>query len=180
MSERCFYKIEQKEDGLFKKANEFLDMEEELRNTQKNTIETQLPKFSKYRGKKGFNRIVRCTGFVFDDQENIDPKVWNTKEVDGEMLSTPNRRTKAGRAMDEFLKSFKRTTGFDVDDLLGINETSFVGSFYHSSLFRYNDCIYIIIDTKYRNEFERNNPNAIEITYGEMMKSIDYYNAQCK
>lgn len=80
MPERCFYKIEQKEDGLFKKANEFLDMEEELRNTQKDAIESQVPKFSKYQGRKGLNRIVQYTGFVFDDQENIDPKVWNTKK----------------------------------------------------------------------------------------------------
>lgn len=178
MSERCFYKIEQKEDGLFKKANEFLDMEEELRNTQKNAIESKIPEFSKYQGESGFHRIVRYNGFVFDDQENIDPKVWNTKEVDGKMLSTPNRRTKVGRAMDEFLRSFKRTTCWDVDRLLGIDKTRIVGSFYPANLFRHNDCIYIIIDSQYCNDFERNNPDAIEITYSEMMKAIDSYNTQ--
>ena len=179
MSERCFYKIERKEGGLFKKANEFLDMEEELRNTQKNAIESQLPKFSKYQGERGFNRILRYKGFVFDDQENIDPKVWNTKEVDGKMLSTPNRRTKVGKAMDEFLRSFKKTTCWDVDRLLGIDNTRVNGSFCPANLFRYNDCIYVLIDSQFRNDFEINNPDAAEITYGEMMKAIDSYNAKC-
>lgn len=36
-------------------------------------------------------------------------KVWKTKEQDGYMLSTPNRRTKAGREMENFLANFKRT-----------------------------------------------------------------------
>lgn len=179
MSERCFYKIDKKEDGLFKKANEFLDMENELRNTQKNSIESQLPKFSKYQGERGFNRIVIYKGFVFDDQDNIDPKVWNTKEVDGKMLSTPNRRTKAGKAMDEYLRSFKRTTFWDVDRMLGIDKARVIGSFYPADLFRYNDCIYILIDSQFLNDFERNNPDAIEITYSEMMKAIDSYNDQC-
>lgn len=35
MAERCFFKIEQKDCDLFKKVSEFLDMEEELRETQK-------------------------------------------------------------------------------------------------------------------------------------------------
>lgn len=178
MPERCFYRIEQKEDGLFKKANEFLDMEEELCNIQKNSIESQLPKFSKYKGTRGFNRIVQYTGFVFDDQESIDPKVWNTKEVDGKALSTPNRRTKVGKAMDEFLRSFKRTTCWDVDRLLGIDETRIVGSFCPADLFRYRNCVYVLIDSRCCDAFERNNPGVIEITYGEMMKVIDSYNAQ--
>ena len=180
MPERCFYKIEQKEDGLFKKANEFLDMEEELRNTQRDAVKSKLHKFSKYEGIRGYNRIVQYTGFVFDDQENIDPKVWNTKKVDGLMLSTPNRRTKVGRAMDEFLRSFKTTTFRDVNRLLGINETILIGRFCMTNLFRYNDCVYILIDSRYCDEFERNNPDAIEITYSEMMKAIDSYNAQCR
>ena len=32
--------------------------------------------------KYGFNRIVQYTGFVFDDKESIDHKVWKTKEVE--------------------------------------------------------------------------------------------------
>ena len=179
MSERCFYKIEQKDCGLFKKASEFLDMEEELREIQKKTIESQLPKFSMYQGQRGFTRIVRYTGFVFDER-NIDPKVWKTKEVDGKMLSSPNLRTKAGRAMNEFLQSFKRTTCWDVDRLLGLDRKRVYGDFYPPRLFRHNDRIYIIIDSQYRSIFEENNADAIEITYGEMEKAIDAYNAQCK
>ena len=46
--EQIYYKVENKDNDLFKRANEFLAMEENLREIQKKTIESQLPKFSKY------------------------------------------------------------------------------------------------------------------------------------
>lgn len=180
MSERCYYKVENTNSALFKKTNEFLDMEKQLRIKQKETVEAQIPKFSLYRGERGFTRIVRYTGFVFVDQDNIDPKVWNTKEVEGKMLSTPNRRTKVGRAMEDFLKSFKRTTCWDVDGLLGIDMKSPTGSFFPADLFRYNGCVYIIIDTQFREVFEEKNSDAIEITYGEIQTAISEYNKSIK
>lgn len=174
-SERLYYKVENKDSDLFKRANEFLAMEEKLREIQRNTIESQLPKFSKCKGKIGFDRIVRYTGFVFDDKESIDPKVWKTKEENGEMLSTPNLRTKVGRAMNKFLGSFKRTNVWDVDRLLAIDEKPIYGSFYIAKLFEFNDRIYIIIDSQLRDVFEKNNTDIIEITNGEMTKAIDDY-----
>lgn len=174
--EQIYYKVENKDSDLYKRANEFLAMEEELREIQKKTIESKLPKFSKYKGEKGFNRIVLYTGFVFDDKENIDPKVWKTKEEDGEMLSKPNLRTKVGKAMNEFLRSFKRTNVWDVDRLLAIDGKSLYGRFYTANLFEFNECIYIIMDSRYRDVFEKNNTDIIEITNGEMTKAIDDYN----
>lgn len=174
--EQLYYKVENKDCDLFKKANEFLAMEEKLRETQRKTIESELPKFSKYKYKKGFNRIVLYTGFVFDDKENIDPKVWKTKEENGEMISTPNLRTKVGKEMNEFLRSFKRTNVWNVDRLLAIDGKSIYGSFYPANLFRFNECIYILIDSQFRDVFEKNNTDIIEITNGEMTKAIDDYN----
>lgn len=176
MSEQCYYKVENKDSGLFKKASEFLTMEEELRKKQREAIVARVPKFKTYQGEKGFNRIVRFKGFVFDDPESIDPKVWSTKMVDGYMLSVPYLRTKAGREMDKFLKSFKRTNAWDVDRLLGIKNKEICGSFYPANLFEYNDCIYISLDTQFRDVFESNNTDLVEITYGEMNKAIDGYN----
>lgn len=180
MSERCYYKVDNTNSILFKRTNEFLDMEEQLRKKQKETIEAHIPKFSLYRGERGFTRIFRYTGFVFVDQDNIDAKVWNTKEVEGKMLSTPNRRTKAGRAMEDFLKSFRRTTSWDVDNLLGIDMKFLTGSFFPANLFRYNGCVYIIIDTQFRKVFEEKNSDAIEITYGEIQTAISEYNNSIK
>ena len=174
--EQLYYKVENKDCDLFKRANEFLAMEEKLRETQRKTIESQLPKFSKYKGRKGFNRIVQYTGFVFDDKESIDPKVWKTKEEDGKMISTPNLRTKVGKEMDKFLRSFKGTNVWDVDRLLAIDGKSIYGSFYPANLFRFNECIYILIDSQFRDVFEKNNTDIIEITNGEMTKAIDDYN----
>ena len=174
--EQLYYKVENKDCDLFKRANEFLAMEEKLRETQRKTIESKLPKFSKYKGKKGFNRIVLYTGFVFDDKESIDPKVWKTKEENGEMISTPNLRTKVGKEMNEFLRSFKRTNVWDVDRLLAIDGKSLYGRFYTANLFEFNECLYIIIDSRYRDVFEKNNTDIIEITNGEMTKAIDDYN----
>ena len=176
MSERIYYKVENKDSELFKKASEFLAVEDRLRKEQKAAIEAKVPKFKTYRGAKGFNRIVRFTGFVFDDLQNIDSKVWKTEEVNGEMLSTPNRRTKVGREMYKFLNSFERTTMWDVDRLLGIEKAGIFGSFYPANLFKFKDIIYILIDSQFRDAFEKNNTDIIEITYGEMEKAIDDYN----
>lgn len=176
MSERCYYKVDNADSELFKKASEFLDMEQELIKVQKKAIEEKVPEFSYFRGRSGFTRIIRYVGFVFTAQENIDKKVWKTKEIDGKMLSTPNLRTKAGRAMDEFLRSFKRTTCWDVDRLLNIEKKSVYGNFYPANLFKHKDVIYILIDIQYRAVFEQNNADAKEITYGEMEKAIEEYN----
>ena len=178
-SVQLYYKVENKDSDLFKRANEFLAMEEKLREIQRKTIESKVPKFSKYKARKGFNRIVRYTGFVFDDKESIDPKVWKTKEENGEMLSTPNLRTKVGRAMNKFLGSFKRTDVFDVHRLLDIDEKPICGSFYNPILFEFADRIYIVIDSQFRDVFEKNNTDIIEITNGEMTKAIDDYR-HCK
>lgn len=178
--ERIYYKVENKDSALFKRANEFLAMEEKLREIQRRTIESELPKFSKCKGEKGFNRIVLYTGFVFDDKESIDPKVWKTKEENGEMLSTPNLRTKVGRAMFEFLRSFKRTNVWHVDRILAIDDKILYGRFYHANLFVFNECIYIIIDSQFRDVFEKNNTDIIEITNGEMEKAIDDYNKEVR
>lgn len=174
--ERCYYKVENTDCDLFKKASEFLDMENELISSQKKAVEEKLPKFSHYQYSKGFNRVLRYDGFVFEDQENIDKKVWRTKEVDGKMLSVPNLRTKVGKKMKEFLNSFKRTTCWDVDRLLNIEKKSVCGSFYQNTLFKNNDVVYILIDSKYRDIFEQENVGFKEITYGEMEKAIDEYN----
>ena len=175
-SVQLYYKVENKDSDLYKRANEFLVMEDKLREIQRKTIESKVPKFSKYKARKGFNRIVRYIGFVFDDKESIDPKVWKTKEENGVMLSTPNLRTKAGRAMGEFLSSFKRTNVWDVDRLLAIDEKSICGTYYPANLFVFNECLYIIIDSQYRDVFEKNNMDVIEITNGEITRVIDDYN----
>lgn len=174
--EQIYYKVENKDSVLFKRANVFLAKEEELREIQRKAIESKVPKFSKYKCLKGFNRIGQYTGFVFDDKENIDPKVWKTKEEDGEMLSKPNLRTKVGKAMDKFLRSFKVTNAWDVDRLLAIDGKSVYGRFYTANLFMFNECLYIIIDSQFRDVFEKNNTDIIEITNGEMTKAIDDYN----
>ena len=174
--EQIYYKVENKDSELFKRVNVFLAKEEELREIQRKTIESKLPKFSKYKCLKGFNRIGQYTGFVFDDKENIDPKVWKTKEENGEMFSTPNLRTKVGKAMNEFLRSFKVTNVWDVDRVLAIDEKSLCGRFYTANLFEFNECIYIMMDSRFRDVFEKNNTDIIEITNGEMTKAIDDYN----
>ena len=178
--EQIYYKVENKDSELFKRANVFLAKEEELREIQRKAIESKVPKFSKYKARKGFNRIVRYTGFVFEDKESIDPKVWKTKEENGVMLSTPNLRTKVGKAMNKFLRSFQRTTVWDVDRLLAIDVETLYGSFYQANLFEFNNRIYIIIDSQFRDVFEKNNTDIIEITNGEMTKVVEDYNQLCK
>ena len=69
MTERCYYKVEDVDSDLYKRASEFLDMEKELINIQKRAIEKKVPKFSFYKGSMGFERVIRYIGFVFDKQK---------------------------------------------------------------------------------------------------------------
>lgn len=176
--ERSYYKVTDKSCKLFVDCSKFLKHEAELHKIQKETIEARMPKFEKYRGTKGFNRIVTYTGFVFEDPDKLDPKEWNTKLADGYKLSTPNKRTKKGKEILKFLQDFKRTNCWDVDALLNIEKQSLYGSFYPADLFKHNDTIYIFIDAQYRKTFEQENDGFIEITLGEMEKAINDYNAE--
>lgn len=178
MAEKCFYRVENNGCELFEKACKFLALEEEMCQTQEKAVTERLPKFTICKQERGFNRIARFTGFVFDDQDSIDLKVWRTKNVDGYMLSVPNLRTKAGKEMDRFLNSFKSTTCWDVDRLLGIDKEVVQGNFVIANLFKYDGCIYIIIDEKFRKAFEAANPYVIEITYGAMEKAIEGYKSE--
>ena len=75
--------------------------------------------------------------------------------------------------MSEFLSSFKRTNVWDVDRLLAIDEKGICGTYYPANLFVFNECLYIIIDSQFRDVFEKNNTDVIEITNGEITKVID-------
>ena len=72
--ERSYYKVIDQSCELFKDCSEFLNHEAELRKAQREAIEARVPKFEKYRGTKGFDRIVIFTGFVFDKPEELDPE----------------------------------------------------------------------------------------------------------
>lgn len=173
---RVFYKVLDPSSELYRKCDDFLTMENDLLEAQKNAIHERVPEFKTYYSERGFNRTPQYVGFVFEHVYDIDSKVWTTKMVDGKMLSKPNIRTKAGRAMRDFLSAFKRTTCWDVDELLSIKVVANGESYSPAELFKQNDCIYIWIDVKWHKSFEDNNKNFIEITYGEMEQAISEYN----
>ena len=52
MSEQIYYKVENKDSELFRKASEFLALEDRLREEQKAAIMEKVPKFKTYRGEK--------------------------------------------------------------------------------------------------------------------------------
>ena len=174
--ERSYYKVIDQSCKLFKDCSEFLNHEAELRKEQMEAIEARVPKFEKYRGTKGFDRIVTFTGFVFDKPEELDPKEWKTELVDGYLLSTAKKCTQQGKELSKFLRSFEHTNCWDVDRLLNIEKQSLNGSFYPADLFKHNDTIYIFIDSQYRKTFEAENDGFVEITIGEMELAIEDYN----
>lgn len=59
---------------------------------------------------------------------------------------------------------------------MAIDGKSVYGSFYPADLFVFNECIYILIDSQFRDIFEKNNMDVIEITNGEITRVIDDYN----
>lgn len=119
-----YYKIENKESEVYKKLHEMRtaewQMEEENKAAVNEKIGLEWESYLGYAGQQTWNRVTSYLGFKFKEPEKVDPKLWNEhKEHKG--VHIPNRRTKAGREIDDLLKNGLKGHAFNiVFEILGV------------------------------------------------------------
>jgi hypothetical protein len=119
--------------------------------------------FSKFFGTDGqqhFYRVTRYRGFKFIDLATIDMTAWKQQKAHPECL-VPNKRTKAGREMAEFLDHLQGGYWEEPNEILGVAHG--VGSFVFTWVEIVGDIILIYLDDK----LEPKDENVIEITQRE-------------
>lgn len=159
-----YYKIENKNCEVYRKLFAMRTHELKVCEENEKTIEkvTGLTwkSFLGYDGQQNFRRTTQYSAFNFIEKEKIDPKVWILKD-DG--MYHPNKRTKKGREMAEFLMNgLKAGNRYDKPfEILGIEpKRRFVFPFVEIAK---DDIIVCYFDDNH----EPNNDNVIEITKSE-------------
>jgi hypothetical protein len=120
-----YYKIVNKESEVYKKLHEMRLEELEMEELNKDAIiqETGLEWeiYLGHSGQQNFNRVTEYSGFAFKDPEEVDTKVWK-RHPDHKDIFIPNRKTKLGREMSQFLCNGLKGHSFSiVFKLLGIS-----------------------------------------------------------
>jgi len=160
-----YYKIENKECEVYKKLHEMraeeLKMEEENRQLINEKTGLKWEKFLGHKGQQDFNRVTSYVGFVFTEPEKADSKIWKQHAKYKEAF-IPNKRTKLGREMSDFLNNGLKGHRFlDVFDHLGIEYPNSKFTFPYVEIC--GDVIVLFIDEKSKITDE----NIIEITSKE-------------
>ena len=101
-----YYKILNKESEVYKTLFQMRKKELQIGKDNIKAIEEKTSlewdSFVGYSGQQNFNRTTQYVGFKFNDEGKVDLKIWK-KSKDYEGCYEPNRRTKLGREMAEFL-----------------------------------------------------------------------------
>lgn len=161
-----YYKITNKECEVYKKLYS-------LRVTERIISESNLKKINEkvglkwhaflgYSGQQNFRRTTQYQGFKFEEPEKICLKIWKeSREHEG--FFVPNRKTKRGREMSEFLLNGLESSNYNiVFDILNLDH-----------LDRFTFPFVEIVDGQIviflKNE-EPKDPNIIEITKREFFE----------
>jgi hypothetical protein len=101
-----YYKIINKKCNVYKKLYELrtseIKMGEDNVIAIKNKVGLSFETYVGYSGQQNVYRVTEYEGFKFTDPEKVNLKLWKLdKEFEG--LYVPNKKTKLGREMAEFL-----------------------------------------------------------------------------
>jgi hypothetical protein len=160
-----YYKIVNKESEVYKKLHEMRTEELEMEESNKQAITEQIglewEAFLGHSGQQNFNRVTVYSGFVFKDPEKVDRKIWK-KHSDHKDVFVPNRKTKLGREMSQFLcNGLKGHSYSKVFKIIGIPQP--LGRFTFPYVEIFGDIIAIYLGDKQIPTDE----NIIEITSRE-------------
>lgn len=162
-----YYKIENKECEVYKKLHELRTSEIKIKEENEKAIQERIgdltyERYLGYSGQQNFRRVPQYTGFAFLNTEKVDSKIWKLDDKrDG--LYIPNKKTKLGREMAEFLLNGLKGSRYNkIFEILGFDRE--IGKF----TFPYveicdNENIVVYLGDKE----EPNDPNLIEITKKE-------------
>lgn len=119
-----YYKIIDKTSKQYKKLHKLrtkeLKMEKDNLKALNERLGFEWDKFIGYPGQQNFNRVPIYMGFKPKSMEEIDFTIWR-KDKEHPDFIVPNRKTKAGRDMAEFLSNGLQGSRYsNVFDILGL------------------------------------------------------------
>jgi hypothetical protein len=160
-----YYKITNKECEVYKKLHEMRTKEIQYSKENWEAIEdkagVKFTKFFGYHGQQTFGRVPEYMGFVFDSPELLTPKIW-VREPNNEGVFIPNKRTKLGREMSNFLlNGLKKSYWGKPLEILGLERIN--GRFTFPYVEIVGEIIIIYLDEQHQPKDE----NIIEITKKE-------------
>lgn len=166
-----YYKITNKESDVYKQLHELRTKELQIQDDNEKSIEEKTGlKFKTFLGDSGqqnFRRVRQYQGFKFTTPEKVDLKIWKADNEHKEIF-VPNRRSKLGREMAEFLLNGLKGSRYDkVFEILKL-EHGHKFNFPYVELF--DDTILLYLG----NDLEPSNENIIEITKKE------FYEISCR
>lgn len=158
-----YYKIENKESEIYKTLRAFRQNEIDINKRNRKAVEDKIPykwtRFLGYFGQQSFGRVTTYSGFQFEEPEKVDLKVWK-QDKDNPKCFTPNKRTKAGREMYDFLNELESSSMFELNRIIGFEPN---GRFTIPFLDICGDVLILYLD----NKFEPKDESIIEITSKE-------------
>lgn len=162
-----YYKITNTKSNVYKKLHELRTKERQIMKNNLAAIEEKVGlKFKTFLGhnsQQNFRRVPQFTGFKFLNPEKVDLNVWKI-DKEHKDIYVPNRKTKVGREMAEFL--LNGLEGSRYDAVFDILELEHLRKF----SFPYVEICGKTITIFLGNDFEPKDKNLIEITKKEFDK----------
>lgn len=158
-----FYKIENKESEVYKRLHEMRTEELLIEQRNKTAVQEKIgldyKMFYGNRGQLNADRVTQYHGFRFSNPEQVDSKIWkHDKQLD---CYFPNKKTKAGREMYDFLnEGLEKSSFWEPMQILNVKIIAMAISYPFVEI--YGDVILIAL--KYPCEAK---PDIIEITLRE-------------
>ena len=159
-----YYKVENKESEVYKKLHEMrieeLQIDKDNWQTIKQKTGLDFDLFLGHSGQQNFKRTRLFQGFKFNEPEKVDLKIWK-RDKDHPQIFVPNKRTKVGREMSEFLSNGLKGSRYDKPfEILGVEHN---GKFSFPYVEIVGELILIVLGDNQ----EPKDPNVIEITKTE-------------
>ncbi len=159
-----YYKIENKDCEVYKSLHKLRSKELQIQKENEEAISKKIgldyKQFNGYHGQQHFARVTTYLGFQFTEVEKIDRKIWKPSKERSDIFE-PNRKTKVGKEMSEFLfYELQKSCVYDVFELLNL---SHLGRFTFPYVEIINDSIVLYLDDKR----EPVDENVVEITKKE-------------
>jgi hypothetical protein len=164
-----YYKIENKDCEVYNKLHALRTKEIQMEEDNLKAVNEKVGlEFNLYLGRKGqqnFNRVTSYSGFCFLKPEKVDLKIWKEDKFNPGCF-IPNRKTKSGREMAQFLNNGLKGHWFGVVyDALGLKRP--LGKFSFPFIDICADVSGETIIMHFGNEVVIDDENIIEITSKE-------------
>lgn len=166
-----YYKIGNKECKVYKQLHELRTNELKIQEENEKAIKLKTGlKFKIFLGDGGqqhWRRVRQYTGFKFTTPNKVDLKIWNIDSKHKEIF-VPNRKTKLGREMREFLLNGLRGSNYNkVFEILKLEHNK-------RFTFPYVEIVNGIIILFIGNDLNPKNKDLVEITkreFDELLKT---------